>query len=158
LRKSQPASERRQKRKEKTMEPTLYLNFKGNCLEAMTHYAHVLGGEIVGVFRNRDAPDPASRMPGGDDLVMNMAMHLGNAQIMASDCPEGWYQPPRGFSVSISPTSLSEFDRVFSALADGAQSITMAPGETFWAERFAMFTDRYGTPWMLNYAGSKRPG
>ena len=34
----------------------------------------------------------------------------------------------------------------------------MAPMETFWAERFAMFTDRYGTPWMLNYTGSKAMG
>jgi PhnB protein len=61
------------------MEPTIYLFFKGNCLEAMTHYAEVLGGEIVGVFRNADAPDPASRMPGGDDLVMNLSMKLGAA-------------------------------------------------------------------------------
>ena len=38
------------------MEPTIYLFFRGNCLEAMTHYAEVLGGEIVGVFRNADAP------------------------------------------------------------------------------------------------------
>lgn len=38
------------------MEPTIYLFFKGNCLEAMTHYAKVLGGTIKGVFRNGDAP------------------------------------------------------------------------------------------------------
>ena len=28
------------------MEPTIHLFFKGNCLEAMTHYAEILGGEI----------------------------------------------------------------------------------------------------------------
>jgi PhnB protein len=22
--------------------------------------------------------------------------------------------------------------------------------ETFWAQRFAMFTDKFGTPWMIN--------
>ena len=62
------------------MEPTIYLFFKGDCLEAMTHYAEVLGGEIGGVFRNADAPDSESRMPGwpapvwwpGSDL-----MHCG---------------------------------------------------------------------------------
>jgi PhnB protein len=47
------------------MEPTIYLFFKGDCLEAITHYAEVLGGEIGGVFRNGDAPDAESRMPGG---------------------------------------------------------------------------------------------
>ena len=26
----------------------------------------------------------------------------------------------------------------------------MPLGETFWAHRFAMLTDRFGTPWMIN--------
>jgi PhnB protein len=140
------------------MEPTIYLFFNGHCLEAMTHYAETLGGEVGGVFRNADAPDAESRMPGGDDLVMNMAMRLGTATVMASDAPDGMYGRPQGFAVSVSPPSRAEFDRIFEALAKDAQSITMPPGETFWAERFAMFTDRFGTPWMLNYAGAKDAG
>ncbi|MAL78765.1 MAG: bleomycin resistance protein [Sneathiella sp.] len=139
------------------MEPTIYLFFKGNCLEAMTHYAEVLGGEIGGVFRNGDVPDPESRMPGGDDMVMNMAITLGSATVMASDNSEDMYDKPQGFRISIAPTSRAEFDRIHAALAKEAQSIEMAPEETFWAERFAMFTDRYGTPWMLNFTGAKAP-
>ena len=137
------------------MEPTIYLFFNGNCLEAMSHYAETLGGEVGGVFRNADAPDAESRMPGGGDLVMNMTMKLGAATVMASDAPGGMYNKPQGFAVSISPRSRAEFDRIFEALAKDAKSLTMPPGETFWAERFAMFTDRFGTPWMLNYAGAK---
>ncbi len=140
------------------MEPTIYLFFKGNCLEAMTLYAEVLGGEVKGVFRNADAPDPESRMPGGDDMVMNMSMTLGSATLMASDNTEEMYDKPRGFRVSIAPTSRAEFDRIHAALARDALSVEMAPEETFWAERFAMFTDRYGTPWMLNYEGAKAQG
>jgi PhnB protein len=140
------------------MEPTIYLNFNGDCLEAMTHYAKVLGGEITGVFRNGDAPDPQSRMPGGDDLVMNMNMRLGNANVMASDAPDGWYSQPTGFAVSISPASTQDFDRIWRELSQGARKVSMEPGETFWAERFAMFTDRHGTPWMLNYTGNKAMG
>jgi len=140
------------------MEPTIYLFFKGDCLEAMTHYTEVLGGEIGGVFRNADAPDSESRMPGGDDMVMNMSMKLGSATMMASDSPESMFSKPQGFRVSISPPSRAEFDRVHDALAKDAQSVEMAPGETFWAERFAMFTDRYGTPWMLGFEGNKAQG
>ncbi len=80
------------------MEPTIYLFFKGNCLEAMTHYAEVLGGEIGNVFRNADAPDAESRMPGGDDMVMNMSMKLGSATVMASDSPESNVQQAAGLS------------------------------------------------------------
>ncbi|NJM34928.1 MAG: VOC family protein [Rhodomicrobium sp.] len=140
------------------MEPTIYLFFKGNCLEAMTHYAEVLGGKTGGVFRNADAPDPESRMPGGDDMIMNMSMQLGRATVMASDNSDEMYDKPQGFRISIAPTSIEEFDRVYAALAKDAQSVAMAPGETFWAERFAMFTDKYGTPWMLSFQGNKMQG
>ncbi|MDN3721279.1 VOC family protein [Roseibium salinum] len=115
----------------------------------------MLGGEVGPIFRNSDAPDAESRMPGGDNLVMNMSITLGRSTVMGSDAPEEMYSVPQGFRVSIAPSSLEEFDRVHAALSRDAQSIQMPPGETFWAERFAMFTDRYGTPWMLNYDGNK---
>jgi PhnB protein len=38
---------------------------------------------------------------------------------------------------------------VFNALADGG-SVRMPLGETFWAKKFGMLTDRFGTPWMIN--------
>lgn len=139
------------------MEPTIYLYFNGNCLEAMTFYAETLGGEITGVFKNSDAPDPQSRMPGGDDLVMNMAMKLGSATVMASDAPGEWYTKPQGFNISLAANSIEEAERIFAALSkDG--DVRMALEETFWAERFAMFSDRFGTPWMINFAGSKAMG
>ncbi|MEE2566220.1 VOC family protein [Hyphobacterium marinum] len=140
------------------MEPTIYLFFNGNCLEAMTHYADILGGSINGVFRNADVPDPESRMPGGDDLIMNMAMSLGHATVMASDNSSDMYDKPQGFRISIAAASREDFDRIYSALAGDAQAVEMEPGETFWAERFAMFTDRYGTPWMLNFEGNRAQG
>jgi PhnB protein len=140
------------------MEPVIYLTFDGCCREAMTHYAHVLGGEVAHVFTNAMAPEDACRIPGGDELVMNMSIRLGNTFVMASDAPAAWYRPPQGFSVSVAPATLAEFERVYAALSADRQSEPMPPGETFWAERFAMFTDRFGTPWMLNFAGRKAAG
>lgn len=140
------------------MEPTVYLNFNGDCREAMTFYAQVLGGEVTGVYSNKDAPNPESRMPGGDDLVMNMAVRFGNTIVMASDAPAPFYETPQGFSVNVSPASKAEAERVFAALSKDARKISMPLGETFWADAFAMFTDKFGTPWMINFAGSKMPG
>lgn len=140
------------------MEPTIYLNFNGNCLEAMNFYAETLGGEVFGIFRNADSPTPEDRMSGGDDMILNMSLRLGNTTVMASDAPAEWYSKPQGFSVTISPPSMDEFDRVYAALSRDAQAVMMAPAETFWADRFAMFTDRFGTPWMMIIEGSKRMG
>jgi PhnB protein len=120
----------------------------------MQFYAETLGGEITGVSKNGDAPNPESRMPGGDDLVMNMNMRLGSANIMASDAPGEWYTKPQGFSISLAANSIEEAERIFNALSrDG--DVRMPLEETFWAERFAMFSDRFGTPWMINFTGSK---
>ncbi len=140
------------------MKPQFYLFFKGNCLKAMTHYAETLGGTIEGVFLNKDAARPEDRMPGGDDLVMNLAMRLGDTVMMASDNSDEMYERPQGFRIQLEMPSQTEFERVFGALAGGAMEMAMPPCETFWAERFTMFTDRFGTPWMLNFTGSKAPG
>jgi PhnB protein len=111
--------------------PQFYLFFKGDCLEAMQHYAKALGGTIQGVFLNRDAATPEERMPGGDNLVMNLAMRLGDALMMASDNSEEMYERPQGFRIQIELPSAEEFDRVFAALSDAARDIPMPPGETF---------------------------
>jgi len=140
------------------MNPTIYLMFAGNCLEAMTLYANTIGGTILHVSKNSDVPDPSCAMPGGPDLVMHLSMQVPGGFMMASDCPPEMYQAPRGFSVSLAPETRAEFDRLFSVLAADAKDMMMPPDETFWAERFAMFTDRFGTPWMLNFTGNKNPG
>ncbi len=135
--------------------PTIYLTFQGDCLDAVTHYAAVLGGTVRDVMFNKEAPTAEARMEGPDDMVLNLTLDLGATTLMASDAPKAWYSAPQGFSVNLSPTSLEEFDRLFAALAEEAHAVMMAPAETFWAERFTMFTDRWGTPWMRNFAGNK---
>jgi PhnB protein len=68
---------------------------------------------------------------------------------MASDAPPGRYSKPQGFSVNIGLTDIKEAERIFTALSENA-NITMPLGETFWAYRFGMLTDRFGIPWMVN--------
>jgi PhnB protein len=86
---------------------------------------------------------------------MNMSIQCGGVTIMASDNPSEMYSVPQGFRVQIAPASLAEFDRVHDALSRNARSVEMPATEAFWAERFAMFTDRFGTPWMINFFGNK---
>ena len=55
----------------------------------------------------------------------------------------------QGFSVTLGTDEPAEAERVFAALAAGG-TVTMPIAETFWARRFGMLTDRFGTPWMIN--------
>ncbi len=132
------------------MHVTPYLFFNGNCREAMAFYARTLGGEVAVLFTVGEAP-PDAKMPGmPDDSVMHALVVAGGVTLMASDaCPPQDYQPPHGMTVSLHPDSLEAAERIYAALAEGAQ-VQMPLGETFWSKGFAMLTDRYGTPWMIN--------
>lgn len=137
------------------MQPNPYLFFQGDCFEAMSLYAKALGGEVTFVMRNSDAATAEGRMPGDDDMVMNMAVKLGATMMFGSDNSSEMYQKPQGFRLQLEAGSAEEFDRLHAVLAQDAQRVEMPAGETFWAERFTMFTDRFGTPWMLNFTGAK---
>lgn len=131
-----------------------YLSFDGTCEEAFGHYAKVLGGSVEAMMRYADAP--AGEGPGegcapdlSPEKIMHARLRLGDRVLMASDSPPGMYRKPQGISVSLNLEDPKEAERIYAALSEGGQ-VMMALQETFWAQRFGMFTDRFGTPWMVN--------
>src|SRR5688500_16663543 len=140
-----------------------YLNFNGNCEEAFAHYAKVLGARNTGIFRYGEAPpeptedsqsDPEGcgpLPPGWENKVMNTELRLGDLVLMGSDAPPQMPHAAGGsMTVSIQCTDEAEAERLFAGLMEGESKIMMPIGETFWARRFGMGTDRFGTPWMVN--------
>lgn len=135
-----------------------YLFFDGRCAEAMRFYQSVLGGQLETLLTYADSPEPA-QCPDGTPMDANTAasriMHAsllleGERRLMASDCPPGQPVPAMaGFAVSLFYEQPQEAQRAFDALATGGQ-VTMPWQETFWAVRFGMLTDRFGTPWMVS--------
>lgn len=132
------------------MELISYLNFNGTCEEAFQTYKQVLGGEIVALYRFGEMPgEPDPSMAGCANLIMHARLVNGDAVLMGSDCPPGMYNKPGGVSVSIMVDTIEEAERIYAELSPGGEAI-MPIQETFWAQRFAMFTDRWGIPWMIN--------
>jgi PhnB protein len=74
---------------------------------------------------------------------------VGDTVLMGSDAPTNCFQKPQGFSVSLVFTDTDEAERIFSALSENG-TVQMPIQETFWAARFGMLVDRFGTPWMIN--------
>jgi PhnB protein len=127
-----------------------YLNFNGDCRDAMEYYHRVLGGKLdVQTFGESPMADQSG--PEMKDRVLHARLAVGDAVLMASDAPVEKYERPHGFAVSINVDGAADADRIFNALADGG-SVSMPIQETFWAERFGMCVDRFGTPWMVNCA------
>jgi PhnB protein len=125
-----------------------YLFFGGNCREAFTRYQEILGGELV-LLRMSDMPTDETVPADQSDLIMHAALTLGDALLMASDAPGGEFGPLQRIHVNYTVADVAEAERVFAALAEGGETTTPM-AETFWAPRFGMCVDRFGTPWMVN--------
>lgn len=126
-----------------------YLNFDGNCAEAFAFYEMLLDGKIVMMMKHRDSPMAEQTPPEWLDAVMHVAMKLGDTMLFASDAPPKSYAKPAGLWVSLEVATPEEAERVWAGFADGGQ-VAMPLQEMFWAKRFGMVTDKFGTPWMVN--------
>jgi len=126
------------------------LNFNGNCAEAFDLYAKVLRGKDLNVMTFGQMPPGAGQISESEKkMVAHARFTVGGDTIMGSDAPGGRYNKPQGYAVNISVETPEEADRIFAALADGG-NVGMPIAETFWAKRFGMVTDRFGTHWMVN--------
>ena len=101
-----------------------YLNYGGNCEEAFCFYERHLGGKITMLMRHGEQPSPSDVPPEWKDKVLHARMNLGGTELLGADIPSDRFQ------------------------SDGGQ-IFMPMDETFFANRFAMLRDRFGTSWML---------
>ncbi len=127
-----------------------YLSFDGCCEAAFRHYAESLRGTIEMMLSYGEAPGAEEIPPAYRGKIIHARLAVGDQVLMGSDCtPACPYEPIRGVSVSLNVDSVAEAERLYAALAkDGTVQMPLA--ETFWAERFAMFIDRFGVPWMIN--------
>jgi PhnB protein len=128
-----------------------YLSFDGRCEEAFRRYEQVFGGKILMMMRFSEMP-PGAGGPSSPDLAKRIAharLDVGGRLLMGGDAPSAMASKPQGFCVSVAVDTPVEAERIFGALAEGG-TVGMPMAETFWAQRFGMVTDRYGTPWMVN--------
>jgi PhnB protein len=126
---------------------TPYLNFDGDCREAMTFYQRCLGGELR-VVTFADAPMESP--PESRDRVLNAHLASGPVVVMASDTmPGAEFVEGNNVCLSVECADVGQVESLYEALAEGGEA-TMRPHDAFWGDRFGMLTDRFGIRWMLN--------
>ena len=125
-----------------------YLNFGGNCAEAFRFYEQHLGAKIGMMMKHGDMPDPSKVLPEMKDAVLHAQITIGDSVVMASDVPADRFKPIRSVYLALSLDSDDEAERIFKLLADGGE-IYMPLQETFFASRYAILRDRFGTSWMI---------
>ena len=130
------------------MQLNAYLNFGGNCEEAFRFYEKNLGGKITFMMRYADQPDPKNIPPGTEKFVLYANMSIAGTELMGSDAPLDRFQPMRSVYLSLGVDSDAEAERIYGLLKEGGE-VFMPMGETFFALRFGMLRDRFGTSWMI---------
>ena len=73
--------------------------------------------------------------------------------LMGSDAPPDRFEGMKGFSVTLGIDEPVEAERVFHALSENG-TVRMPIQQTFWAARFGMLVDQFGTPWMISCEGA----
>jgi PhnB protein len=135
---------------------SIYLNFNGNAEEAFNHYKKVFKTEFAGpMMKMKDAP-PNPNVPAIPDAEKNKVMHvalplLGGTLLMATDTLDSMGHKlveGNNFTISLSPDTHEEADRLYKELSGGGKE-DVAPHEEFWGY-WGTCKDRFGIRWMFN--------
>ena len=138
----------RSRKDELEMKLHTYLNYGGNCRDAFRFYEQHLGGKINTMMNHGEAPGGSTVPPELNNSVMYASITLGETELMGSDVPPDRFQPMRSAYLSLGVDSDAEADRIYALLSQGGETF-MPMQETFYASRFAMLRDRFGTSWMI---------
>ena len=125
-----------------------YLNYGGNCRQAFDFYVQHLGGKITELTTHGEVADSGSVPPDWKNAVAHARLELGETMLLGADVPPDRFQPMRSAYLTLIVDSSDEAERIYDLLKEGGQ-IFMPMEETFFARRFAMLRDRFGTSWML---------
>jgi PhnB protein len=129
----------------------IYLNFDGNCREAMTFYGRCLESEPNFTPFSEGPPEVSAMAKDTPDRILHCELALGPAVLMASDTlPGGPFQQGNNFSICLDCESQTEMEKVFGALSENGE-ITMPLHDAFWGGRFGMLTDQFGISWMFSF-------
>jgi PhnB protein len=128
-----------------------YLNFQDTARAAMEFYQSVFGGELTihtfGEYGDPDAPIA--------NLVMHGMLETPNGfTLMGADTPPGMdYTPGTTMTVSLSGDDDELLTGYWEQLSDGG-SVSVPLEKQMWGDTFGAVVDRFGTPWLVNIAGS----
>jgi len=133
------------------MKLELFINFDGNCLEALRFYEGVFETKVGNLMRYSDAPseDGYEASDKDKDRVMYAGLPLGGMVVMFSDAPaNGSFVRGNNICPTLSFDSEAEITRVYNELKQGGE-VYMELQPTFFSELFAMVKDKFGIIWQL---------
>jgi PhnB protein len=123
------------------------LNFGGNCEEAFRFYETNLGGKILAMMRQDQAPGPDEA---GDKrkAVIHARLGIGDTVLIGNDVPSSVFEKIRSVYIYFSADSSDEAEKVYKLLAEDGE-VYIPLQENFFATRFSQLRDRFGVSWSI---------
>jgi PhnB protein len=131
------------------MKLEMFINFNGNCREAVEFYAKVFKSEVGNMMTYGEAPPDPNYTPNeaDNDRVCYAGVPIGGMTVMFMDMPSGM---PLTVGDNINPTvsmdDKDEVTRIFSELSESGE-VFMPLQKTFYSEWYGMVKDKYGVIW-----------
>jgi len=127
-----------------------YLNFNGQCREAMTFYKECLGGELI---MQKIAESPmAAQMPSamGGQILHSMLTNNGII-LMGSDMIGNKLEKGNAIALCLNCDSDEEMHVLFDKLSAGGH-IKHPLHQSFWGATYGELTDKFGLSWMFSHS------
>lgn len=130
-----------------------YINFNGNCSEAVNFYAEVFGSEKPQVMLFGDMPSkegtPLTEKE--KNLVLHAEVKIKDTSIMFSDILPGMsLVVGNNISLVINSSDIDEIKVIFNKLKVGG-TVVMELQETFWSKCYGFVIDKFGIGWQFSY-------
>ncbi|MDQ0200441.1 VOC family protein [Neobacillus ginsengisoli] len=135
------------------MSVDVYLNFNGNCREAVEFYAQVFGTEKPKFMTfGESPPNPEYPLPEeAKNLIMHTRLNIDGSNVMFSDVFPGMpFIEGNNINLSFVSKNLDEVKSSFNKLKEGG-TVGMELQETFWSKCYGQLTDKFGIHWQFNY-------
>jgi PhnB protein len=123
------------------------LNFGGNCEEAFRFYEKSLGGKVLMMMRQDQAPGSNATGDAGKAII-HARLGIGDTVLIGNDVPPSVFEKIRSVYIYLSVDSSEEAERIYKLLAKDGQ-VYMQLEETFFATRFSQLRDRFGVSWSI---------
>ncbi len=132
----------------------VHINFNGNAEEAFNFYKSVFGGEFSKISRFKDlASADFTPAPEEGNKIMVIELPIGNNILSANDVPQHLgrtNEHENRSKIAVAAESREEAETLFNGLSVGGE-VEMPLGDSPWGTYFAMFRDRYGIEWMIEF-------
>lgn len=131
-----------------------YINFNGNAEEAFTFYKSVFGGEFGAITRFKDIASAEFPVPPEEEeKILRITLPIGTGVLIANDVPAAMGRVSENENrskIAVVSDSKEEAERIFNGLSAGG-TVEMPMGQSPWGSYFAMFRDKYGIEWTVEF-------